>query len=362
MSDFFATLCVVLLILILWLPIVLFAIKIKNTKGNFNTQAIILCIFSVLFSGPIGLFIILIIINKYSDVFIKGITNSQQNNEKIVFNPNSPYLEKLLNTAILFMQEYLYSGVDRVFTLLICVDYVSDSFFTDEYIKVKVILNDWYPYVITDKRVLKSFTDYFKYDTTKEIFYSEGILARMRSRGEETTSLTHLIQDFAVRYEEKHPYIKFRKTSYGVELSKTGDEYIKEKDKYPLEQKRKHIDHYFNHPKTAKMIEYIKEGGEPYKIIVNYDCLEIYYPNETRKFDFLANKINNFKKIVSCNFKSNTSSIYYLGEAINKHFHCIYSVEEKIKVFETVSNANKKDFGTELLNVELKVFTENIES
>lgn len=362
MDDFFATLIAIIFLLVIWVPIIIFAKKITKTKGAFNTKAILLCVFTAFFVGPLGLVVVLIIIDNNGNKFTKisKNTNLSSDNIRIILSKDDAYLNKILNVAFDFMEEYFSIG--DFFTLFIFPKIERDKFSrNDGYIEVQILLSDWWPTLITNETLLDSFTGYFEYDEQEKTFTCK-ILAATGSdyNLQMFNMISSLIHDFADKYESEHPNIKFERTS-SVKFTRTKEEYLKDNKKNNT-TKKDYITYYFNHPKILKMIEFIKEVGEtPYKIIVNYDCVEIYYPDGIRKFVFEANKIKTFSKAVSYNYTFNTSNIYYLGKAINKHLDNIYTVEEITELFETVYNEYEKDYGTKLLRVELVTKTKSLE-
>ena len=164
----------------------------------------------------------------------------------------------------------------------------------------------------------------------------------------------HIIMFFVNKRKEK-----IQKAN--AALAKEQQRQAEERRKQAEENERiRKLRHYETSSTVTKIVDYLKQKGLPYKIVVNYENIVAYYQGGTASFDFLTNGLANFDAVTQSSFdktdKIKNSDIYLFSQALNQRFDSKFKVCEVSKFYQTNTRSDDYEvYGyTSLTCVELR--------
>ncbi|MBQ7043591.1 MAG: hypothetical protein IJN78_03195 [Clostridia bacterium] len=105
---------------------------------------------------------------------------------------------------------------------------------------------------------------------------------------------------------------------------------------------------YLESPTTQVIVNFVKQFEHPYEIIVNNNSIEVYYSGGSSRFDFEANGIQGFDKVVTYHYDLYSTSIYKFSWALNYHLGDAYIIQDVVESFVTRYNEYESDYGIDL--------------
>lgn len=130
--------------------------------------------------------------------------------------------------------------------------------------------------------------------------------------------------------------IKNKQEQQNVNLQETQQENVSEKNIY-LES-----------PLMQIIVNFVKQFEQPYKIVVNNNSIDVYHSGGSSRFDFEANGIQGFGKVVTYHYDLYSTQIYKFCWALNYYLNDAYIIQDVVESFVTRYNEYESDYGIDL--------------